>query len=191
MDLPNEVRGFGPNSDYYSQPSRHGNTWKSLTVVSNAIGQGELTVTPVQMGNMAAMIANKGYYYTPHIVQNIENDIIDEKYSTVHDTGIDTSYFEPIWKGMEMAVWGEWPSTATIARIPNVRICGKTGTAENPHGKDHSAFVAFAPKEDPQIAIAVYVENGGFGATWAAPIASLMVEKYLVGDISSPYRQWL
>ncbi|GAF04211.1 penicillin-binding protein 2 [Saccharicrinis fermentans] len=186
-DVANEIRGFVPNSKYYDK--YYNKSWSSLTVVSLAIGQGELLTTPLQMANMAATLANRGTFYTPHVVKDIENDTIAAKFRTIRNTGIDTVHFEPVIEGMEMAVWGGPGSTATIARIPGISICGKTGTAQNPHGEDHSVFIAFAPKENPKIAIAVYVENGGFGARWAAPIASLMVEKYLNKEID-PSRKW-
>lgn len=188
VDFDNEIRGFVPNSKTYDKI--YNKSWSSLTVISLAIGQGELLTTPIQMANMTATIANKGKFYTPHIIKTIENDTIPSRFSTLHKTGIDTTHFTPILNGMEMAIWGKEGSTARIAQIPDINICGKTGTAQNPHGEDHSVFVAFAPKDNPKIAIAVYVENGGFGATWAAPIASLMVEKYLKGTID-PSRQWI
>jgi len=181
-DITNESRGFIPNSKYYDKIYR--GSWGSLTVISLAIGQGEILTTPIQMANMAAMLSNHGTYFTPHVIKSIEDADIPERFKTVHDTGIDTANFTPVVKGMEMAVQGGPGCTAGIARIAGVTVCGKTGTAQNPHGKDHSIFIAFAPMEDPKIAVAVYVENGGFGATWAAPIASLMIEKYLTGEIS-------
>jgi len=187
-DFSNEIRGFVPNSATYDKI--YNKSWSSLTVVSLAIGQGELLTTPVQMANMASTLANKGYYYTPHIIKDIEHDTIPSRFKEIHETGIDTAYYRPVRDGMEMAVWGGPGSTATAARVPGITICGKTGTAQNPHGEDHSVFIAFAPKDDPKIAIAVYVENGGFGARWAAPISSLMVEKYLKGEID-PSRSWL
>jgi penicillin-binding protein 2 len=188
VDFDNEIRGFVPNSKTYDKI--YNKSWSSLTVISLAIGQGELLTTPIQMANMTAAIANRGKFYTPHIIKTIENDTIPSKFSILHNTGIDTTHFTPILDGMEMAIWGKEGSTARIAQIPDINICGKTGTAQNPHGEDHSVFVAFAPKDNPKIAIAVYVENGGFGATWAAPIASLMVEKYLKRTID-PSRQWI
>ncbi len=187
VDFANENRGFIPNSKTYDKI--YNKSWSSLTVVSLAIGQGELLTTPLQMANMTASIANKGYYYTPHIIKEIENDTIPSRFKSVHQTGVDSVYFNPVMDGMEMAIWSD-EGTAGLARVPDLTICGKTGTAENPHGDDHSVFIAFAPKEDPQIAIAVYVENGGFGSTWAAPIASLMVEKYLKKEIHSS-RLWI
>ncbi len=188
IDIANENRGFVPNADYYAKSL--GPNWKSLNVVSLSIGQGELLLTPIQLANVAATISNKGWFITPHIVHKIENGEIDDTYRQKHYTGIDTTYFNVVQDGMEAAVWSEYGGTARTARIPGVKICGKTGTAQNPHGRDHSIFMAFAPREDPQIAISVYVENSGFGATWAAPIASLMVEKYLKGEIA-PERKYL
>jgi penicillin-binding protein 2 len=134
---------------------------------------------------MTAAIANRGYYMIPHIVKNINNEQIDSKFSQKHYVGIDAQYFPPVIDAMQLVVDA---GTATIARFEGIEICGKTGTAQNPHGEDHSIFIAFAPKENPKIAIAVYVENAGFGSTWAAPIASLMIEKYLTGKMT---RQWL
>ncbi len=182
VDIANENRGLVPNAEYFDKAK--GPRWTSLGIVSLSIGQGELLVTPIQMSNLAAAIANEGYFYTPHIVHSIEDNAIPQEYRTRHETGIDRVHFEVVKTGMEMAVWGGAGSTARVAQIPDISICGKTGTAQNPHGKDHSIFMAFAPKEDPQIAISVYVENAGFGATWAAPIASLMVEKFLNDSIN-------
>ena len=184
-DFVNELNGFVPSPAYYDR--YHGqNRWRALTVISLAIGQGELGATPLQMANMTAAIANRGYYYTPHIVKGIgEAGIIDPKFKEKHYIDIDSVHFESIVTGMEGAVSGVPGATATIARIQGIVVCGKTGTAQNPHGDDHSVFIAFAPKDDPKIAIAVYVENAGFGATYAAPIASLMIEKYLKGTISN------
>jgi len=187
-DIANENRGFIPNSAYFDKI--YNKSWSSLTVISMAIGQGEILTTPIQMGNMATMLGNRGKFYTPHVIKSIEGAEIPEKFHTIHNTGIDTAYFTPVLKGMEGAVQGPGGGTALIARIPGITICGKTGTAQNPHGDDHSVFMAFAPKDNPKIAIAVYVENGGYGATWAAPIASLMIEKYLNGAISTR-RTWL
>ena len=190
VDFSNENRGFIPNSSYYNKV--YNNVWNSVTVRSLGIGQAELLLTPIQMANMCAAISNRGFYYTPHIIKMIENNREDlpEKFVIKHQTGIDSINFEPVITGMERAIWGPDGGTAGIARIPDVSICGKTGTAQNPHGEDHSIFIAFAPKDNPKIAIAVYVENAGFGSTYAAPIASLMIEKYLKGNISSS-RLWL
>lgn len=187
-DFPNELSGNIPTAAYYDRYYTSGH-WNFLTVISLAIGQGELLITPLQMANMTATIANKGYYYIPHLAKEIDGETsIDEKFSEPQYTTIDSSCFSPIIDGMELAVNGQKGSTARIARMQDIVICGKTGTAENPHGADHSIFVAFAPKDNPQIAIAAYVENEGFGSTWAAPIASLMIEKYLKQEIR---RKWL
>jgi penicillin-binding protein 2 len=135
-------------------------------------------------------MANRGYYYTPHIIKSIQDTVIDEKYTTKHYTTIDEKYFEPVVEGMYLAVNGSWGSTARIAKLDSIEVCGKTGTAQNPHGKDHSLFICFAPKDNPKIAVAICVENSGFGATFAAPMASLMVEKYLKGYIPDN-RKWI
>ncbi|PWE01125.1 penicillin-binding protein 2 [Marinilabilia rubra] len=187
-DLSNEGRGFVPNSNYYDKI--YNGSWGSLTVISLAIGQGELLTTPIQMANMAAAIANKGHWYIPHVAKKIENDTIPSKYKQANYVGIDSVFFKPVIEGMEQAVWGGAGSTARIAQIPGITICGKTGTAENPHGDDHSIFIAFAPKENPQIAVATYVENGTYGSTYGAPISSLIIEKYLNGEIHRT-RKWI
>ncbi len=190
IDLPNELSGYLPDTSYYDR-YYHKNGWSSLTLISMAIGQGELGFTPLQMANLAATVANRGYYLTPHVVKEIEGrDSINRRFREEHLVGIDRKYFDIAVEGMDRVVNGEpgSGSTARIAHIPDIRVCGKTGTAQNPHGKDHSIFMAFAPKDTPRIAISVYVENGGFGATYAAPIASLMIEKYLKGKIT---RTWL
>jgi len=189
IDLPSEVAGFLPTVDYYNKYYGK-NRWGYLNVISLAIGQGELGITPVQMANMTSAIANRGYFYTPHIVKRIEGEEeIPQRFRQKHETMVDSVYFEEVAEGMDLAVNGEpgSGSTARTARVDSITVCGKTGTAENPHGKDHSIFIAFAPKEDPKIALAVYIENGGFGATWAAPTAKLMIEKYLKGG---PDIQW-
>jgi penicillin-binding protein 2 len=134
---------------------------------------------------MTAAIANRGFYYIPHIVKSIaKQEEISPEYVLKHSISIDSVHFETVIKGMEAAVNGGEGATARIASIDSIIVCGKTGTAQNPHGEDHSVFIAFAPKDNPKIALAVYVENAGFGATYAAPIASLLIEKYLKGDIS-------
>jgi penicillin-binding protein 2 len=183
VDFSNENKGFIPNSEYYNGIYR--NSWNSVTVISLGIGQAELLLTPIQMANMCATISNRGYFFTPHVIKSIsDGESIPEKFTQIHKTSIDAKNFTPVINGMEMAVWGDDGGTAGIARIPNISICGKTGTAQNPHGKDHSIFIAFAPKDNPKIAISVYVENAGFGAAYAAPIASLLIEKYLTDSIS-------
>jgi penicillin-binding protein 2 len=188
-DLGNELAGLIPPKEFYDRMHKTPN-WKSLNVISLAIGQGELGTTPLQMANMTAAIANRGYYFIPHAVKEIEGDFtLDSRFLEKQFTSIDSTYYEPVIRGMELAVNGDFSSgsTAWRARIPGTIVCGKTGTAQNPHGKDHSIFIAFAPKDSPKIAIAVYIENGGFGGTWAAPLAKLMMEKYLNDSISNPY----
>jgi len=184
-EFVNELAGFVPGSSYFDR--YHGkNGWRALTVISMAIGQGEIGTTPLQMANMTAAIANRGFWYVPHIVRSIgDGGEIDTLYTTRHRINIDPVYFEEVIGGMEAAVNGGAGATARIAALDSIIVCGKTGTAQNPHGEDHSVFIAFAPKDDPKIAIAVYVENAGFGATYAAPVASLMIEKYLRGKISA------
>ncbi len=187
-DIPGELKGFVPQSTYYDKYYGPGH-WSFLTIISLAIGQGELGITPMQMANMAATISNRGSYYVPHVLKNVNNNAPpDPAFTTRHYTHIDSANFEVAIDGMDAAVNGGPGSTARIAKLNDVEICGKTGTAQNPFGADHSIFIAFAPRENPQIAIAVYVENVGFGATWAAPIASLMIEKYLNGVVK---RTWL
>lgn len=188
VDLPHEVNGYIPTLSFYHRI--YGEKYlKSLNIVSLSIGQGEILLTPVQLANIAATISNKGYYYTPHVVKKVPDSFenIQMPYLVRRYTNVDSTYFEPVIEGMYLAVHGADGGTARIAKVSGLDICGKTGTAENPHGKDHSIFMCFAPKDNPKIAIAVYVENGGFGASWAAPIASLMVEKYLTGQVNRPW----
>ena len=188
-DFVNELSGFIPAGTYYDKYYGK-NKWKALTVISMAIGQGEVGTTPLQMANMTAAIANRGYYYTPHVIRSVGTaGNIDTRFTTKHLISVDSVNFEEIIKGMEAAINGGEGKTAGIAALKDVIVCGKTGTAQNPHGKDHSIFIAFAPKDDPKIAIIVVVENAGFGATFAAPIASLMIEKYLKGDVSNKARE--
>lgn len=182
-DFANETRGYVPTSERYNRV--YNNSWRSQTVISLSIGQGELGCTPLQMANLAAIIANRGYYYIPHIVSSIEGqDSIDRRFYERQYTMVDSTWFEPIvqgmWDGVNVA------GTSWRAAVPGLDICGKTGTAQNPHGRDHSTFLSFAPKDDPKIAISVYVENGGFGATIALPIASLLIEQYLTDTITRP-----
>lgn len=181
VDLPSESRGFIPNADFYSKSFRGAN-WSGNSVISVAIGQGEVLATPLQIANLCATIANRGYYYTPHIVKAVADTVIDEKFRERHAPKIKKEYYEMVAEGMRMAVTG---GTCRTANLPGLEVCGKTGTAQNPHGKDHSAFMGFAPYHNPKIAIAVYVENAGFGATFGVPIGSLMIEKYLNGEISA------
>lgn len=180
VDLPSESRGFIPNSDYYSNSFR-GSKWSANSIISIAIGQGEVLATPLQIANLCATIANRGHFYTPHIVKAVADTVIDGKYREKHAPSIKKEYYEVVAEGMRMAVLG---GTCRTANLPGIEVCGKTGTAQNPHGKDHSAFMGFAPYHNPKIAIAVYVENAGFGATFGVPIGSLMMEKYLTGKIS-------
>lgn len=183
-DLSFELKGILYTKEYYDRYFG-GPKWKPLRLVSMAIGQGELGITPIQLANVCSAIANRGYYYIPHVVKTInKNDSIDKRFYVKQKLNINREYFDPVIDGMEMVVKA---GTATIANLPDIVICGKTGTAENPHGEDHSIFIAFAPKENPKIAIAVFVENAGFGSTVAAPIASLMIEKYLTDSLSRPY----
>ena len=160
------------------------NSWNANTIISMAIGQGELLLTPIQMANLAAIIANKGFYYTPHVIKKIENNEIDSNFTVKKYCSIERKYFDPIIEGMEKVINGS-NGTAKNSRIADISLCGKTGTAQNPHGDDHSIFIGFAPKNNPKIAIAVYVENGGYGSKWAAPIASLISEKYITNSISN------
>lgn len=188
-DFVNDLPGFIPTSGYYDKYYGQ-NRWKALTIISLAIGQGEIGTTPLQMANMTAAIANRGYYYSPHVVKSIgSTGAPAERFRVKHVINIDSLNFEQIIEGMAEAVNGGAGSTARSAAIKDIIVCGKTGTAQNPHGKDHSVFVAFAPKDNPKIAIAVYVENAGFGATYAAPVASLMIEKYLKGTVTNKYQE--
>lgn len=188
-DFPNELPGFIPGTAYYDRYYGQGR-WRALTVISLAIGQGEMGTTPLQMANMTAAIANRGYFYTPHIVRS--STISGEpapRFVEKHFTGIDSIHFEPVIEGMDLVVSGGPGATARHIGIPGIEICGKTGTAQNPHGDDHSVFIAFAPRNNPRIAIAVYVENAGYGSTHAAPVASLMIEKYLTGEVKNKWRE--
>ncbi len=187
-DLPTGKRGKIPDSKTYKKMYPNGG-WKSPTIVSNGIGQGEVLATPIQLANMMAAVANEGYYYTPHIIKRIKGEKIDTKFTTKHLTTIDKQYFKPMIEGL-FDVYNL--GTASALRVQGIDICGKTGTAENytkinglrTKLEDHSIFVAFAPKDNPKIAIAILVENGGFGAAIAGPIASLMIEKYLRNKIT-------
>ncbi|MDE5790157.1 MAG: penicillin-binding protein 2 [Muribaculaceae bacterium] len=180
VDLPSESRGFIPNADYYSNSFR-GSNWSANTIISISIGQGEVLATPLQIANLCATVANRGFFYTPHVVKEIADSVIDPKYKEAHRPKIKKEYYEAVAEGMRMAVTG---GTCRLANLPDIEVCGKTGTAQNPHGRDHSAFIGFAPYQDPKIAVCVYVENAGFGAAYGVPIGSLMIEKYLKGEIS-------
>ncbi|NQY11157.1 MAG: hypothetical protein HRT71_16800 [Flavobacteriales bacterium] len=180
IDIPNEISGLVPTVDTYDR--QHGSgRWKSLTVVSLAIGQGEMSVTPLQMANMTAIFANKGYYYKPHIV--IPTPSQEDSLYPKMTTSIDKKHYDLIREGMYDVIEKQG-GTGGKARIKGIKVCGKTGTAQNPHGDDHSIFISFAPMDNPKIAIAAYIENAGYGSTMAAPIASLMIEKYLTDTIT-------
>ncbi|MGQ0826883.1 MAG: peptidoglycan D,D-transpeptidase FtsI family protein [Bacteroidota bacterium] len=185
-DLANELRGNVPSIKYYDKVFGKG-SWKASTVISLGIGQAEMGITPLQNANLVAIIANKGWYYTPHIVKAIKgnaNDTLLDRFKVKHYTKItDTIIYNDVIRGMAKAVES---GTAGALKIEGVPYCAKTGTAQNPHGKDHSVFVCFAPKDDPKIAIGILIENAGFGSTWAGPIARLMMEKYLTGKITRP-----
>lgn len=178
IDLPGEKRGMIPNSKFYDKAYR--GSWNGLTIISIAIGQGEVTATPLQIANLGATIANRGYYVTPHVVKDVAGEPLDSVYSQRHYTMVDKAHYEEVVQGMRAAVLG---GTCRVANLPDIEVCGKTGTAQN-RGKDHSAFMGFAPMNDPKIAIAVYVENGGWGATYGVPIGRLMIEQYLKGKLS-------
>jgi penicillin-binding protein 2 len=188
VDLPQEKSGNIPTPAYYDRIYGQG-AWRSTFLLSLGIGQGELSLTTLQMANLAAIIANRGTFYTPHLLKALVGPVTDlpKRYTERHTVPIDQEFFDPVIAGMERAINA---GTATAAYIPGLSVCGKTGTSQNPHGADHSVFYAFAPKDDPKIAIAVYVENAGWGGVYAAPIASLMIEKYLHGEISQG-RKWL
>lgn len=183
-DFPSELSGFIPTSKYYNKVYGK-NRWKATTIISLSIGQGELGCTPLHLANLAATVANRGFYYTPHIIKDSRNVTIDKKYKERKYTMVDTVHFPKVIDGMYKAVNSGYNSgaTASIAAVEGLDICGKTGTAENPRGAEHSIFMCFAPKDDPKIAVLAYIEHGSFGATWAAPAASLVVEKYLNGEI--------
>lgn len=182
IDLPGEKRGYIPNSKVYDKIYR--GRWNSSTIISIAIGQGEILATPLQICNLAATVANQGYFITPHVVKDIQGSSLDSIYTEKRYTGVDTKYYSYIAQGMRGAVAGsDYGATCRGANLPDIEVCGKTGTAENPHGKDHSIFMGYAPYKEPKVAIAVFVENAGFGATYAVPIGRLMIEKYLRGNI--------
>ena len=180
VDLPSEKRGFIPNSKYYTKVHRTEN-WRAANVISISIGQGEILSTPLQIANFAALTANRGFFYVPHVVRKLKNKPLDERYTTRQESGIAPEHFEVTVSGMGHAVTGG--TCRGIDLRPEIEVCGKTGTSQNPHGDDHSLFMGFAPKDNPQIAIAVIVENGRFGASNAVPIARLMMQKFFKGSI--------
>jgi len=180
VDLPGESRGFIPNDKFYNKFYGEGR-WSANTIISVSIGQGEIMASPLQIANLCATIANRGWFITPHVVKNIQDtvmpgDLLKKRYPT-----IDARHYPHVAEGMRMAVTG---GTCRRAALPDIEVAGKTGTAQNPHGRDHSAFIGFAPYDNPKIAVCVYVENAGFGATFGVPIGSLVIEKYLKGHIS-------
>lgn len=183
-DIPFEKSGNIPSREYYDKMYR--GSWNSVTIRSLGIGQGEILVTPLQLANIAAIIANEGYYYPPHLIRAFgDSTAIPENMTTRLETGIEQRHFKVIKAGM-MSVFEGAHGTARGSKIPGITAGGKTGTAQNPHGENHSIFIAFAPVEDPQIALSIIIENGGYGSTWAAPIASLMMEKYIKGYSERP-----
>ena len=182
-DFLDEGSGYVPDRAFYDRTYR--GSWNSLTLLSLSIGQGELGCTPLQLANLAAIVANRGYYYIPHIVKRVEGrDSLDRRFYERHYTMVAPEHFEPIVEGMWRGV--NVGGTSTMARLDGWDVCGKTGTAQNPHGADHSTFLSFAPKDNPKIAISVYVENGRWGASAALPIASLLEEYYLTDTIRRP-----
>lgn len=178
IDLPGERRGMIPNADYYDKAYK--GSWNGLTIISIAIGQGEVTATPLQIANLAATVANRGYFITPHVVHAIQGGQLDSIYTQKRYTGVDRKWYEYCVAGMRKAVLD---GTCRGANIPGYEVCGKTGTAQN-RGHDHSAFMGFAPMNSPRIAVAVYVENGGFGNVYGVPIGALIMEQYLNGHLS-------
>ena len=183
-DIPSELPGNIPTREFYDKMYR--GSWNSVTIRSLGIGQGEILVTPLQLANIAALIANEGYYYPPHLIRAFgDSTAIPEKMTTRIETGIEQRHFKVIKSGMKSVFEGSH-GTARGSKIPGITAGGKTGTAQNPHGDNHSIFIAFAPVEDPQIALSIIIENGGYGSTWAAPIASLMMEKYIRGSTERP-----
>ncbi|MDR2894693.1 MAG: penicillin-binding protein 2, partial [Alistipes sp.] len=183
-DFISEYGGSVRDADFYNR--MHRGTWNSLSVISLAIGQGELGCSPLQIANFAATIANRGHYFIPHVIKKIEGVDMDARFSEPHNADIDASHFDPIVEGMFRAANEPGGTVFGAGYVAGLDICGKTGTAENPHGRDHSIFMGFAPRDNPRIAICVYIENGGFGATNAVPIGSLVMEQYLTDTIRRP-----
>lgn len=186
VDLPGEQRGFIPNEEFYNRFYKAGR-WSANTIISVSIGQGEILSTPLQIANLGATIANRGWFITPHVVKEIQDTVMPSEILNKRYPTIERKHYDAVAEGMRMAVTG---GTCRRAAIPGIEVCGKTGTAQNPHGKDHSAFMGFAPYNEPKIAVAVYVENGGWGATYGVPIGSLVMEKYLTGTIA-PERKYM
>ena len=178
VDLPGEKRGLIPNAAFYDKAYK--GSWNGLTIISISIGQGEVNLTPLQIANLSATIANRGYYYVPHVVRKVQGEQLDTLYRRKHYTKANRKAYEYVVQGMRASVVG---GTCHAANRADYLVCGKTGTAQN-RGQDHSVFMGFAPMDNPKIAIAVYVENGGFGATYGVPIGSLMMEQYINGKLS-------
>lgn len=186
-DITGQRPGRIPDVAYYDKWYGH-HRWAFSTIRSNSIGQGEVALSPLQMANLAAIIANKGWFYTPHFVKEIGNSGPLPGFDKKRFTKVSAKYFPPIIEGMRRVV-NESGGTARQARLKDIIVCGKTGTVQNPHGKDHSVFIGFAPMDNPKIAIAVFIENAGFGGTWAAPITSLMIEQYLTGKTTDAAKE--
>lgn len=184
IDLPGEKPGGIFTSEQYTK--RYGNnTWRSSFNISNSIGQGELGITPLQMANVMAIVANRGFYYRPHLIKGIgDKKIIKPEFTEKIHAGVDARHYEPVIEGMSRVV--NQGGSGRSVKIDGIEMCGKTGTVQNPHGENHAVFFAFAPRENPKIAIAVFVENAGYGGTWAAPIASMLVEQYIRDTITLP-----
>jgi penicillin-binding protein 2 len=184
-DLPYDKPGNVPSAKYYDKVFGK-NGWRSNTIVSLGIGQAELTLVPLQMANVVAIIANKGFYYTPHCIKGVGKEkYLDKNFTEKHFVGVQNQQaYDIVIEGMQHAL--EPGGTAYASHLKDIIVCGKTGTAQNPHGKDHAVFLAFAPKDNPKIAIACLVENAGFGGVWSAPIVTLMIEKYLKGKTDRP-----
>jgi penicillin-binding protein 2 len=187
VDLPHEKKGRIPSKEFYDK--WYGKKrWRGMTIVSNSIGQGEIEMTPLQMANVVCVIANKGHFVRPHFFKRLHQSSLSPPGYEKVESGVDSVHFNVVIEAMEQVVTA---GTGYLAQIPGIAVCGKTGTAENPHGEDHSVFFGFAPKEEPKIVVAVIIENAGFGGVWAAPTASLIMEKYLTGTVadSAKYRR--
>lgn len=194
IDLPSEDYASVPDTSRYNKDFGGARRWNSCNVVTLGIGQDRMTATPLQLANVMCIIANRGYYYTPHIVDSIQDESVDDTLYTTRFrkrhtvTNIADSAYHAVWEGMhDVTVYG----TASDIAVPGVQYCAKTGTAQNPHGKNHSIFTCFAPRENPKIAVSVVIENAGFGATWAGPIAALIMEKYLNDSLTANSRETL
>jgi penicillin-binding protein 2 len=186
VDFPAERGGNVPTSRYYNRIYTRDKYWYSTNIVSNGIGQGENNLTTIQMANLAATIANRGWFYTPHLIRGAKlpeggTTPLLKRYTVKHFTGVAAENFDPVVRGMRLVIEN---GTGSNARINGIPVCGKTGTTQNSHGEDSSVFIGFAPQDDPKIAIAVYLENGGWGNDFAAPITGLMIEKFLSGVIA-------